>query len=69
MNITSKQCQNYPMFLISHGQIAEANEFPHMAAIGWIHRLRNDSIKYLCAGSLISDQWVLTSAHCTHNQM
>ncbi|XP_057336037.1 serine protease snake-like [Microplitis mediator] len=69
LNITSKQCINCPMFLISHGQIVEANEFPHMAAIGWIHRLSNDSIKYLCAGSLISDQWVLTSAHCTHNRI
>lgn len=48
--------------LIIGGKSAKAGEFPHMAAIGYPNF--NGDIEYKCAGSLISDQFVLTAAHC-----
>lgn len=49
--------------LITGGQITEKGEFPHMAAIGW----KKPELKFSCGGSLISDKFVLTVAHCSYN--
>ncbi|XP_066598347.1 serine protease snake-like [Prorops nasuta] len=38
-----------------------------MAAIGW--RMGKGRIDYLCAGSVISEFWIVTTAHCTHGQI
>jgi hypothetical protein len=48
--------------LIVGGTPAELGDFPHMAAIGW--RKENGKVEFSCGGSLISEKFVLTAAHC-----
>lgn len=47
---------------IAGGQAALVSEFPHMAAIGF--KMPDESIQWKCGGSLISENFVLTAAHC-----
>lgn len=49
--------------LIVGGTEAKENEFPHMVAIGYGFE-RSVEYAFNCGGSLISDRYVLTAAHC-----
>ncbi|XP_021921296.1 venom protease-like [Zootermopsis nevadensis] len=47
--------------LIIGGVEAEPKEFPHMAAIGYGAK---NQVSWACGGTLISERFILTAAHC-----
>uniref|UniRef100_A0A336MEX0 CSON000676 protein n=1 Tax=Culicoides sonorensis TaxID=179676 RepID=A0A336MEX0_CULSO len=49
-----------------NGVRALKHEFPHAAAIGWYES--DTEIKWACGGSLITEDTILTAAHCTFSR-
>ncbi|XP_022900045.2 venom protease-like [Onthophagus taurus] len=50
--------------LITGGEDAVPKEFPHMAILGYGNE---NSTEWKCGGTLISEQFVLTAAHCLYS--
>ncbi|XP_055544824.1 serine protease snake-like [Wyeomyia smithii] len=50
--------------LIVGGESAKPNEFPHQALLGWRFDDNPEQYDFRCGGSLISEEYVLTAAHC-----
>ncbi|BET02096.1 serine protease [Nesidiocoris tenuis] len=57
------ECGRIEQTLIVGGSEAKSKEFPHMALIGYGSQPR---IAWLCGGSLISERFILSAAHCSN---
>lgn len=51
---------------ILNGEAAELGEYPWMVALGYVSDHRGDDyeITFDCGGTIVSDFFILTAAHC-----
>ncbi|KAL5242096.1 hypothetical protein ACI65C_009506 [Semiaphis heraclei] len=59
-------CYNV-LTLIVGGTKAKPKEFPHMVLLGYGGDIADEQKSWGCGGSLISNRWILSAAHCTIN--
>lgn len=65
LDINVSKCDISSGFIVG-GKAAKEKEFPHMAAIGF--RGSGRKVHFKCGGSLISERFVLTAAHCKYDE-
>lgn len=66
VEISSAKCSGRTDALVIGGQNAAVGEFPHMAILGYQRISGSRKIAWDCGGSLISELFVLTAAHCLY---
>ena len=50
----------------SNGVIADKGDFPNMVAVGWTQNYK--SVEYNCGGSIITELFIVTAAHCSSDR-
>ncbi|KFB44658.1 hypothetical protein ZHAS_00012560 [Anopheles sinensis] len=63
IGITFQNCTKVEQPIVGD-DLARYGEFPHHALLGYLKRDKEDEYEFQCGGTLVSDQHVITAAHC-----